>query len=81
MSLDWLRSRREDEDNEFVFAYVDGISVDTSTVTQVSIRAVRKAELDDIRLHDLRHNYTSLELAAPMLTELHVQITNICAIL
>ncbi len=50
-------------DRDFVFAHPDGTPLDPSTVTHVFARAVRKAELE-LRLHDLRHSFASVMLAA-----------------
>jgi len=48
---------------DFVFAHPDGTPLDPSTVTHVFARAVRKAGLE-LRLHDLRHSFASVMLAA-----------------
>jgi len=50
-------------DSDFVFAHPDGTPLDPSTVTHIFGRVVRKAELE-LRLHDLRHSYTSIMIAA-----------------
>ncbi len=50
-------------DNDFVFAHPDGTPLDPSSITHVFVRMVRKAGLK-LRLHDLRHSYASIMLAA-----------------
>jgi len=50
-------------DKDFVFAHPDGTPLDPSTVTHVFTRVVRKAGLE-LRLHDLRHSFASVMLAA-----------------
>ena len=50
-------------DDDFVFAHEDGTPLDPSTVTHTFGKVVRKAGLE-LRLHDLRHSYASLMLAA-----------------
>ena len=50
-------------DSDFVFAHPDGTPLDPSTVTHVFGRVVHKAGLE-LRLHDLRHSYTSVMIAA-----------------
>jgi len=50
-------------DNDFVFARLDGTPLDPSSVTHIFGKVVRKAGLK-LRLHDLRHSYASLMLAA-----------------
>ncbi len=52
------------QDDELVFSHVDGRPLDPSTVTHVFKQVIRKSGLSNIRLHDLRHSYTSLMLAA-----------------
>ena len=51
-------------DADFVFTHPDGSPLDPSTGTHTFIRVVCKAGLGHLRLHDLRHSYTSLMLAA-----------------
>jgi len=46
------------------FAHLDGRLLDQSTVTHTFIKVVRRAGLDGLRLHDLRHSYASIMLAA-----------------
>jgi len=50
-------------DSDFVFAHPDGTPLDPSTVTYTFGKVVRKARLE-LRLHDLRHSYTSIMIAA-----------------
>jgi len=50
-------------DSDFVFAQPDGTPLDPSTVTHIFGRVVHKAGLE-LRLHDLRHSYTSIMIAA-----------------
>jgi len=50
-------------DNGFVFAHPDGTPLDPSSITHVFVKMVRKAGLK-LRLHDLRHSYASIMLAA-----------------
>jgi len=50
-------------DKDFVFAHPDGTPLDPSTVTHIFARVVRKAGLE-LRLHDLRHSFASVMLAA-----------------
>ena len=50
-------------DSDFVFAHPDGNPLDPSTVTHICSRVVHKAGLE-LRLHDLRHSYTSIMIAA-----------------
>ena len=50
-------------DSDFVFAHPDGTPLDPSTVTRIFGRVVHKAGLE-LRLHDLRHSYTSIMIAA-----------------
>ena len=52
------------KDTNFVFARPDGTPLDPSTVTHVFHKIIRKAGLEGLRLHDLRHSYASLMLAA-----------------
>ena len=47
-----------------VFAHPDGTPLDPSTVTHTFIKIVRRAGLEGLRLHDLRHSYTSIMIAA-----------------
>ncbi len=49
--------------NDFVFAHPDGTPLDPSSVTHVFVKMVRKVGLK-LRLHDLRHSYASIMLAA-----------------
>jgi len=51
-------------DEDFVFAHPDGTPLDPSTVTHLFGKVVRKAGLGHLRLHDLRHSYASIMLAA-----------------
>ena len=51
-------------DTEFVFAHPDGRPLDPSTVTHVFHKVIQRARLEGLRLHDLRHSYASLMLAA-----------------
>ncbi|GAG80313.1 unnamed protein product [marine sediment metagenome] len=50
-------------DKDFVFAHGDGSPLDPSTVTHMFTKVVRKAGLE-LRLHDLRHSFASVMLAA-----------------
>jgi len=50
-------------DKDFVFAHADGSPLDPSTVTHIFARVVRKSGLE-LRLHDLRHSFASVMLAA-----------------
>jgi len=50
-------------DNDFVFTHPDGTPLDPSSITHVFVKMVRKAGLK-LRLHDLRHSYASIMLAA-----------------
>jgi len=50
-------------DKDFVFAHPAGAPLDSSTVTHIFARVVRKAGLE-LRLHDLRHSFASVMLAA-----------------
>ena len=50
--------------DDFVFAHPDGTPLDPSTVTHTFGMVARKAGLGHLRLHDLRHSYASLMLAA-----------------
>ena len=50
-------------DNDLVFAHPDGSPLDPPTVTHTFIKTVRRAGLK-VRLHDLRHTYASIMLAA-----------------
>jgi integrase len=50
-------------DNDFVFAHPDGTPLDPSSITHVFIKVIREAGLK-LRLHDLRHSYASIMLAA-----------------
>ncbi len=52
------------QDADFVFAHPDGRPLDPSTVTHAFIKVIRRARLEGLRLHDLRHSYASLMLAA-----------------
>ncbi len=49
--------------NDLVFAHTDGTPLDPSSVTHVFVKVVREAGLK-LRLHDLRHSYASIMLAA-----------------
>jgi integrase len=51
-------------DTDFVFARSDGTPLDPSTVTHVFHKITRRAGLKGLRLHDLRHSYTSIMIAA-----------------
>jgi integrase len=51
-------------DSDFVFARPDGTPLDPSTVTHVFHKVTKRAGLEDLRLHDLRHSYTSIMIAA-----------------
>ncbi len=51
-------------DKDFVFAHADGSPLDPSTVTYVFHKMTRRAGLEGLRLHDLRHTYTSIMIAA-----------------
>jgi integrase len=51
-------------DTDFVFAHPDGRPLDPSSVTHTFLKAVRRAGLKGLRLHDLRHSYASLMMAA-----------------
>ncbi len=50
-------------DNDLVFAHPDGAPLDPSSTTHVFVKVVRKVGLK-LRLHHLRHSYTSIMLAA-----------------
>ncbi len=50
-------------DSDFVFAHPDGSPLDPPTVTHTLIKTARRAGLK-VRLHDLRHTYASIMLAA-----------------
>ena len=52
------------KDSDFVFAHPDGRPLDPSTVTHAFLKVTRRAQLEGLRLHDLRHSYASLMLAA-----------------
>jgi len=49
---------------DFVFTHPNGMPLDPSTVTHVFRKVVHNAGLESVRLHDLRHSYASLMLAA-----------------
>jgi integrase len=51
-------------DTDFVFAHPDGTPLDQSTVTHVFRKVAHRAGFEGLRLHDLRHSYTSLMIAA-----------------
>jgi len=51
-------------DTDFVFARSDGSPLDPNMVTRTFSKAVRKAGLPHIRLHDLRHTHATLMLKA-----------------
>jgi integrase len=51
-------------DTDFVFAHPDGGPLDPSSVTHTFLKTVRRAGLEGLRLHDLRHSYASLMMAA-----------------
>jgi len=50
-------------DKDFVFAHGDGTPLDPGTVIHIFAKVVRKVGLE-LRLHDLRHSYTSIMIAA-----------------
>ena len=50
-------------DSDYVFAHADGAPLDPPTVTHTFTKTVRRAGLE-VRLHDLRHTYASIMLAA-----------------
>ncbi len=50
-------------DDDFVFAHPDGTPLNPGTITHLFTKAVRKAGLE-LRLHDLRHSFASVMLAA-----------------
>ena len=50
-------------DNDLVFAHPDGSPLDPPTVTHTFIKTARRVGLK-VRLHDLRHTYASIMLAA-----------------
>jgi integrase len=50
-------------DTDLVFAHVDGSPLDPSTVSHEFLKTARRAGLQ-IRLHDLRHSYATIMLAA-----------------
>ena len=64
-SVDLLLSLRDDgqDGEEFVFQRSDGTPLRPHTVTQAFLRAARRAGLNGVRLHDLRHTHASLMLA------------------
>lgn len=51
------------QDSDFIFAHPDGSPLDPATVTHTFIKTVRRAGLK-VRLHDLRHSFASLMMAA-----------------
>ena len=60
----WLLLGKPLTDADFVFAHPNGAPLDPSTVTHAFHNVVHKAGLGGLRLHDLRHSYASLMLAA-----------------
>jgi integrase len=60
----WLLLGKPLTDADFVFAHPNGAPLDPSTVTHAFHKVVRKSGLGGLRLHDLRHSYASLMLAA-----------------
>jgi integrase len=52
------------EDHDLVFAYGSGGPLDPEAFSQRFTRRVRASDLPMIRLHDLRHTYASIALAA-----------------
>jgi integrase len=50
-------------DSDLVFDHVDGSPLDPSTVSHEFLKTARRAGLE-IRLHDLRHSYATIMLAA-----------------
>ncbi len=51
-------------DADVVFAHSDGTPLDPSTVTHIFHKITQRVGLVGLRLHDLRHSYTSIMLAA-----------------
>jgi len=51
-------------DGDFVFAHPDGTPLNPSTVSHAFSNIIRKAELPNMRLHDLRHSHATLMLQA-----------------
>jgi len=51
-------------DTDLVFAHPNGAPLDPSTVTHIFHNITRRAGLGGLRLHDLRHSYTSIMIAA-----------------
>jgi integrase len=49
--------------SDLVFAHIDGTPLDPPTVTHQFLKVARRADLK-VRLHDLRHTYASIMLAA-----------------
>jgi integrase len=60
----WLLLSKPLTDTDFVFARPDGTPLDPSTVTHVFHKVTQRAGLEGLRLHDLRHSYTSIMIAA-----------------
>ena len=52
------------KDSDFVFAHLDGSPLEPSTVTHMFGKVVRRAGIENLRLHDLRHSYASFMLTA-----------------
>jgi integrase len=65
-----LSAGRDRQDHGLVFTAPDGSPLSPGAITQAWIRAVRAAKVRPIRLHDARHTFATLSLAAG--TPLHV---------
>jgi len=48
--------------DDLVFAYPDGRPLDPGTVSHTFVKIVKKARLENVRFHDLRHTFASLML-------------------
>jgi len=63
VEMQWFLLGKSLTDNDFVFAHPDATPLDPSSITHVFVKTVRKAGLK-LRLHDLRHSFASVMLAA-----------------